>query len=225
MRSILPILTSLALAGCSSTPIQMDAGNSPTPFVSVVSARSEQIALQLTVPSYVAAVEVVYGWRVRVLMPVESSGVVPTGSHDVAFRAVGTLRAPDRPRPIVWQTLSYDNCGSRISYEPVPVNRARNSGLENVKSSEPVIDRREPSLCTSAPVRFGADARFHQPGRPSASRWVIVLASDRPIDAERLVENLTTLGSRAYAPGQLALVAARAMTGHEGAWSVAAARR
>jgi hypothetical protein len=225
MRSILLILTSLALAGCSSTPIHLDAGNSATPYVSVVSARSEQIALQLAAPAYVAAVEVVYGQRVRVLMPVDSSGALPTGSHDVVFRAVGTLRASDRQRPIVWERFSWEGClggGSRIMYEPVPVNRAANSGVETVKSSERVI----PSLCTSRQVRgYRVDGRLLQVGGPLPSRRVIVFASDRPIDAERLVENLTKMGSMGYAPGPLAQVSARAMSGHEGTWSVAAARR
>ena len=228
MRSALIAVTSLALAGCSSAPMHIDAGNRPTAAVSVIDADRERIAFELTEASYVAAVEVVSGRGLRALLPSDSSGTLPAGSHDVSFRAVGTLRQPGQARAVAGQRFDFfGGCpGGAVVYEPVQENLAASSGIESPKASPQVNLRSVPQLCEKRQVRVpDVDGTFRLGDGPSTSRWVIVLASDHPIDAGQLLENLTSVRSTRYSLNALSQIASIAMAGHEGTWSADAARR
>jgi len=185
--------------------------------VSGVATPEGRIAFELLAPSHVAAIEVVYGERLSALAPADSSGPFAAGAHALAFRTISTTRAPDpaaqRSATRVVQSVAYEPCADDppVRYDPVAIEPGR--------SGERVMVRRETRYCPSPASR--------QPsvGAPPASSWVIVVASDAPIDLDLVAANLTIVGSTGFAPHLLARVAAAAMTGHAGTWSAAATRR
>jgi hypothetical protein len=231
MRRRIVILASLALAGCSSASVPIAAGNRPAPAVSVRHTGSERVALELSEPSYVAAIEVVYGRQLGVLIPADSSGPLPAGAHDVSLRAVGTVRGFAQSNAVRLQRFDFFGAcpGGAVVYEPVVENRAASTGVESPSSSPHVELRSVPQLCEGRrELGYNAEGTFYRPWTRS-SRWhagaVIILASDEPIDSERLVENLTSVRSVYYAPDMLSEIASAAMAGHDGKWSATIARR
>ena len=188
-----------------------------TSTVTVVAAHDGRIAFDLLATSHVAAIEVVYGERLNALAPSDSSGPIPAGSHDMMFRTVSTTRAPDPAAPRsarrVVQSVAYEPCVDEppVRYDPVTIDPG--------SGGERVMVRRETRYCP-APA-----SRQPSVGAPPAASWLIVLASDMPIDLDLVAANLTTVGSTGFAPHLLARVAVAAMTGHNGTWSAAAVRR
>lgn len=211
------LLAALLVAGCGTTPVPVDAPAGATPMVSGVATRDGRIGFELLAPSHVAAIEVVYGERLSALAPVDSSGPFAAGTYALAFRTISTTRAPDpaarRSASRVVQSVAYEPCAGDppVRYDPVTIDPG--------SGGERVMIRRETRYCP-APAS-------HQPsaGAPPPSSWVIVLASDRPIDLEQLAANLKTVGSTGFTPHLLASVAATAMAGHDGAWSASAVQR
>jgi hypothetical protein len=186
-------------------------------MVSGVATLDGRIGFELLAPSHVAAIEVVYGQRLSALAPSDSSGPFAAGTHALTFRTISTTRAPDPAAPRsatrVVQSVAYEPCADEppVRYDPVTIEPGR--------SGERVMVRRETRYCP-APA-----SRQPSVGAPPAASWVIVLASDAPIDLDLVAANLTIVGSTGFAPHLLARVAAAAMTGHGGTWSAAAARR
>lgn len=213
-----PIVPAALLAlGCGTTPIQVRAPADAAPAVSAVATRDGQIAFDLRAPSHVAAIEIVYGQRLSALAPSDSSGLLAAGSHAMAFRTISTARAPDPAAPRsasrVVQGVAYEPCVSDppVRYDPVTIDPG--------SGGERVMIRRAARYCP-APASQQPSA-----GAPPPSTWVIVLASDQPIDLEQMAANLKTVGSTGFTPHLLASVAATAMAGHDGVWSASAAQR
>lgn len=212
-----PLLAGILLLGCGTVPANLAPTPDATPNVSDVVQRNGTIAFDLRKPSHVAAIEVVYGKRLSVLAPADSLGLFSAGTHALAFRTVRTTQALDPAAPRretrVWQHVAVEPCVSDppVRYDPVTLDPGRDG--------DRIMVRRETRYCP-APA-----SRQVLGGTPPATRWVIVVASDQPIDLELMAANLTRVGSTGFAPDLLATVAAGAMAGHDGSWSASAVRQ